>query len=1461
MSIPDTQHTPTEQPVARQEPSRSVFASTTFRVIAGTILGAVLLLAVGFSVFAWYSTTPDFQRRVSQRVARILEDATGARVELRHLSFNPWRLGIEADGLVLHGTEPAGEAPYLAVDKILIRVKILSFLSHTTGTGLASHIGLSLLRVEHPQFHLIIDKDGKTNQPVPKHPRTSKTPLSDTLLDLKAHQVELDDGVALLNDRAIPFNVAARDLDAVVNYLPATDRYGATVDLNDLRTKMEMNPEVQSSLHAGVELGRDILQLTRLEFSTGKSTKLIASASLSNFANPQWQATIDGSLELKQLSLLANVAGLEAGTADLAVRGHNCQIAPAAAQKRPPFWRRRHPQPQNPPSVKVLPPDPDCQAGYLLVGDMKLHKGSYIDPYVRLHDIDGSGHLHITPTDLLLTTLTGYLPGGGSAEGDLRITNWLGEVPANAPASSPTTVAAAKTANRTAAMVNAPAPITGPMTISPVQPAHAYLTATANKIPLRTIMEVTAPKNYGDLGFDTAASGPVKVEWGGPVTDVADTVQVDGDLTFAPTGVKSPGALSNIPITGQALAHYDGKPEVVRIQRIALQTPQSSLNGNGVLGVNVGDPLTALQVDLTVRDLSEYDQLLQTLDFVANGKKGTAGIPVVLHGSLEFQGVASGPILDLDLKGHLQGAQVAVKVGTAADIQIDSLIAEGEFSPYSGLVVASSTIKRGAAVMNLGGTFRPRKVLSRSQVASYLWDDGMAVDTNVQLANAPLVDALQIAGQQQKIPVTGTLNLNAHAAGLLKTLGGSGTLSLANGVAYGEPYQSLKADLVVQGRDFEASNVQARIHDQQITGNGGYDLSNEHFHAHIQGNNLLLSKFQTVQRTIASIDGALSLVADANGTMKEPGLTAKLTVANVTERGHPAGDLAADLHSAGSMLYLTAHSRLVGAELGVTGETQLTGDYQTQAKLTLAGFDVGRPLELYSPSTIKASSAIDGVVAIDGPLKTPLKLNGAATLNNFGMTAEGIVLKSAEPLRLSLKNGILTLDQLHITGQDTDLRVGGTAQLFGSSDPNGGPLGLRANGSVSTTLAHTFNPAILSSGKVEFALAALGQLHQPALRGTVQIEHVNAAFDGVPNGVTDMNGTLVFNEDRLQVQNLTATTGGGKLAIGGFLTYRNGLYADLTATGDVVRVRMYGLSATANTSLRLQGGPDNLLLSGNLLLTRFGMGPDVDFAAFSSSGDVSTPPDPNSLANKIRLELRVTSSPQLDFQNSYAKLAGRVDLNLRGTAAEPTILGRIQITDGSATFAGTKYQLQRGEVYFSNPVRIDPVIDVDATARVENYDITVGLHGTAKNLKPTYRSEPPLSQADVFSLLALGRTQEEAQLYQAQQSQAGVDPTTTALLGGALNATVSNRVQKLFGVGSVKIDPAFVGTLGNSSARITVQQQLSQQVTLTYATNVNETAQQLIQVQYQLTHNVSIVATRDESGVFSVVYRIRRQYR
>jgi translocation and assembly module TamB len=284
---------------------------------------------------------------------------------------------------------------------------------------------------------------------------------------------------------------------------------------------------------------------------------------------------------------------------------------------------------------------------------------------------------------------------------------------------------------------------------------------------------------------------------------------------------------------------------------------------------------------MTVRDLSEYNQLLTTLDLEGNGKKGTAAIPVVLHGAMQFNGTAKGKIADLDVKGHLQATNAEFALGTT-DVLIDSVVTDAEYSPNTGVVVASSTIKRGTAVLNLEGKIAPRKVVSRHGVVSYVWDDGMALDAKAQLANAQVVDVLQIVGQQEKVSLTGTVALNGHAVGTLRSLSGGGHLSLTNGVAYGEPYESAVANLTVQGKDLEASNVVLRLHGMQIAGNGGYDMGTDRLHGHVEGHDILLSKFETVKKSNSDVDGTVNLVADANGMLTQPGLKANVTLSGVT---------------------------------------------------------------------------------------------------------------------------------------------------------------------------------------------------------------------------------------------------------------------------------------------------------------------------------------------------------------------------------------------------------------------------------------------------------------------------------------------------------------------------------------------------------------------------------------------------
>ena len=69
-----------------------------------------------------------------------------------------------------------------------------------------------------------------------------------------------------------------------------------------------------------------------------------------------------------------------------------------------------------------------------------------------------------------------------------------------------------------------------------------------------------------------------------------------------------------------------------------------------------------------------------------------------------------------------------------------------------------------------------------------------------------------------------------------------------------------------------------------------------------------------------------------------------------------------------------------------------------------------------APGSIKVQSSLNGSARVSGPLKTPAKLSGTAEVNNFDVKLQGLELKSAGPLRASLSNGLVTLDQLHITG-------------------------------------------------------------------------------------------------------------------------------------------------------------------------------------------------------------------------------------------------------------------------------------------------------------------------------------------------------------------------------------------------------------------------------------------------------------
>ncbi len=1395
--------------------------SRAAKVLRAFAIFALVVSVVGGAAL-WYASTAQFANRVRVEVIDVLERSTGGRVDLAHFSWHLTKLEVEVDGLTIHGLEAPNEVPYAHLDKLLIRAKIISLFR--------AQIGLRLLQAEHPVLHLILYPDGTTNQPTPKtESKSSGKPVIDEVFDLAIDHVQVDNGLLLLNQRKIPFNASANDLSAIVDYVYANGHYNGSLNVADLVAQRGKAPLVHSKLNLNVDLAPNEAKLTGLHFSSGDST-LEASADVVDFNQPHWKIAAKGAIDLREVASLADVDGLGPGTAVLNIAGQGT----GATQ-------------------------------FDVNGNAALHNASYKSPAVLISGLNASTNLRITQDEIVVPNLNLKLREGGSLEGSLNFMHWM------APAPSTTITAAQKTTRPIA--TKGPAP----------EQQQAKISLKLSGIRMQTLLEMAAAKKYQNLGFDTSLSGTANAGWTGSIAAVTAEVK----LMLAPPKPPGPGEL---PVQGVLDASYINHGGRLIVRDLDVRTPGSTIHVAGEAGVYPATGAATLTADLSLRNLAEFNRALTAAGVSSNGKQGVAALPISLQGQIGFHGGLTGSLLAPDVKGHLSATDFstilpaaeasAVKQKTqitrttrngkavlvvkpvvsspatatapaakGQSIQWDDLEADVEYSP-SLVAIQQATLTRGKTAIHAAGQLHAHR-LSRGRLA---FDNDSAINATAQVQNAGLPDLLSIAGQS--LPITGTLNLQARVGGQLGNLSGNGHLAILGGAAYDQPYQSLNADLSFAGKQIGVSQFTLLLAGGQISGSASYDTGNSTFKAETTGSNFELANLQQMQTLKLHPQGKLNFELHASGTAQNPVVNAKLSLNNIVAGAQPIGELQVNAHTTDGIVYFDAHANIVSAQMVLAGQVVPRDDFNAKAQLSLSHLDINPIMQMMNVQGVKGHSIIDGTINVAGPLKTPKLLEGDARISQFSVGVQNLTLASQAPLHASLKAGIVQLDPLKITGQDTVFTAQGTADMLGEGD-----LDMQAAGSVNVRLAQLFNAEILSTGKIDFNLNTGGSIKDPALTGQVKLTNVGLSYQEFPSGISQLNGTIVFNQNRLDFKDVVGVSGGGQVKVTGYVTYMQGLYGDVKLAANNVRFRYLGISTTADANIRLQGTQDNLLVGGNVLVTRFVISPNVDFAALAGGGAVAPPPDPTAFGNKIRLEVRVASSPQLDFQNSYAQLAGAVDLRIRGTVEQPSVLGNITITEGTATFAGTTYQLEHGDIYFTNPVRIEPSIDLDAVTRVEQYDVTIGLHGTAANLQPTFRSEPPLPEADVVSLLALGRTQDEQSIYSQEQTAAGVNGTTDALLGGALNATVSSRIQKLFGVGSVKIDPTYQGALGDTSARITVSQNIGKSVTAMFATNINTSAQQLIQAQWNLSQSLSLTAVRDENNVFSMVFKIHQRYR
>jgi len=1362
------------------------------------VAGAGLLCVVAG---LWYITTDSFQNLVRRRMVGELERITGGRVEIGSFHTIPFRMQVDVREITVHGREAANDVPLAHADRLVARVKVISLLR--------SEFGFHELTLDHPVIHIAFYPDGSSNVPGPSVARTSSASSVEQLFALSIDSLYVRHGDLLWADQTLPLDLSANDAGLEMEYSFLRGRYECRLLLGKVDTTFDGFRPVAWMTDIKFALAPSFAEIESGRLNSGRSHVEVRGI-VSDLRNPQLTATYDAQVDLAEVASVARRQDLREGVLELKGQG---------------MWRLDQ---------------------FTSSGSLDLRDFGWQDGQVSVRKASLASDYSVTDQQIKLSKLQGRLLGG-SYTGDVQIDNWLHSAPFVASSLSSSAQAGKNQGGGNQAVIRRGGqelPIVtagrepgkaGKEKPPGVQTGVIHLRLrdlSAAEIASSLKSHARSLKDFHPAGL---ASGSVDARWKGSPREAESGFA----LEVVPTA--KPGA-GEIPLTARAHGTYRGSGDELELEQFNLSTPGSRVQASGTISSS-----SSLRFSVSTSNLEEWRPLVEAL-------QGPAHLPFRVYGNATFNGSAGGKVSAPTVAGTLVAQDFEVTLPATArmpeqQVHWDALSTGVQFSSH-GLTLHDGNLHRG----DTSATFEANATLEDGQFTA---DSPFTARVNLHGVDAASTEAL--VGYDY--PVTGQADLMLQASGTASNLHAQGQIHARDASAWGQSISRFDADMQVAAGETSLTNIHLFHEDAEIRGSAAYKPSNHTFRLDLTGKNFDLARIPQVQSGRLLIEGRSDFTLQGSGTTQSPAINASVQVRDLTLDHELAGGLDVEAATKGGELQLTGHSEFAKGTVKIEGGVQMHGNYGAAISVQIDHVDLDAFWRAYLRGELTGHSAVSGIVVMQGPLRDPRQWTLNGNLSEVALDVDYAKLHNADAVRFTYAQQTLHIEQLHMAGEGTDLAAHGAVHFTGSRD-----LDLRVDGKVDLKLLNSVDAEFTGAGLVSMDMTVGGTLSDPLAQGHLQVSDGSVSYAGLPSGLSEMNGSLIFTRDSLHIEKLTAHTGGGTIDLKGDATRYNQQFSfDVTATGKEVRLRYPpGVSSTANADLRWVGTPAASTVSGEIMVTKLAVTPNFDFSSYLERSRRNAGMAPaNSPLNGVKLDIQVQTAPELQMKTTVARLSGDANLRLRGSVARPAVLGRADILEGDATFNGTKFRLERGDITFANPVAIEPQVNLEASTHVRNYDLDITVTGTPDRLAVNYRSEPPLPKSDIIALLALGRTSQESEQLQQQSGAIPFNDEASALIiNQAINSTVSSRIEKLFGVSRIKIDPQGLTTETNPTARgpqVTIEQQFANNISLTYSTNVSQSNQQIIQGEYYFTRNISAVGTRDQNGVVSFDVRIRRR--
>lgn len=960
---------------------------------------------------------------------------------------------------------------------------------------------------------------------------------------------------------------------------------------------------------------------------------------------------------------------------------------------------------------------------------------------------------------------------------------------------------------------------------------------TTSKLTGANLAEVLDAVNNPSLPAHT-------LDWNGELE--ADTVctwnrdfkhfTVSGVTLWTPPAHPTPGL---IPATAKIHFNYAMDRRLITLQPSTITTPESRVSFAGTLGSRESALETTFHTD-RIEDWS---------DFIADLRGKQSGSERIT-GQADWHGSVSGPLTGPTFSGsfHAQNAHFG-------RMYWDDITGSMDYSPRF-FDLKDTVAKRGASEASLNLALQLHK-----------W--GFAKDGSwslrVGLNQASLSDLQGLFGTSY--PVAATVTANFEGSGTRRDPILDGNFDLRDITAHGFHLDHASGKLTLRHDYIQISKAVVDRGTGHLTGAMTYLPAERTVTFQTIGTGISLAQFSFLQSRSLPIAGDIDFDLRGSGPIFSPAAHGTLQLIDLRFGTEVLDSFSGTLDSDGHMAHVELQSARTPGKLVAHLQMQLSDNYPLSGKLTLKQIDLdpfikaGLHLE-----QLTGHSSVDGELNVSGEAKRPNTLVVQADLSQITFDYEFVKLHNEGPVRLSYGHDEVHVEPATLTGTNTNFKISGSADFSGSRQ-----LNLKVAGSINLRLASGLFPQLDARGIAELNTAIAGTLSNPQVLGQAKIINASARYSDFPAGINNLNGEIVFDRSRMLLNNFSAQSGsGGTLKISGSVGYgAKPIAYELDATASRVRVRYpEGMSWLLDGSVRFSGNAQGALLAGDVTVQRVVFSPDVDFSSMlvSSHSSLSGPAISSAYLRNLQFDVSARAVPGMRIEWGTAHFTAEGGVRVRGTWEHPIVLGSIHLLSGQMAFHGNTYRLARGDINFPSSFRFDPVLNIEVATTINPYEITLDFTGQASRMQVSYRSDPPLPSPDIVNLLALGSQGEQSALMTSSSSQAQ-NFGATALLSEAVTSQIGAPIERLFGVTNFRIDPflasslATTGVTQTTEARVTIQKQVTRDLSVTYSTNAASNQQQVIEVDYSIRRNITIVALRDINGIYAISIKFTNHFR